>query len=261
MTDKPAASRFDTRHSTLGILQLGYGTYAALVLAACILLTLPFVLLMPTLALRRACGRCGTRLALMLCFVPVRIRGLEHLPEGPCMVVSNHASYLDGPLMTAALPSRFTFVVQHGAASWPVFGRIIRGMGVTFVNRGEARTGASQTRGLIRRLQNGESLTVFPEGTFKGERGLLPFRKGAFLMAVHAGVPVVPAAIRGTRRVFGDGHWLLRWGRIEVEVFAPLAPAGDHRHAIEQLRDEARRVILEHCGEPDRGGAAQDADD
>jgi len=236
------------------LLDLGYGIYAALVLGACIVVILPFVLLMPTLALRRACGRLGTRMALALSGVPLRVRGLEHLPAGPCLVVSNHASYLDGPIMTAALPGRFTFVVQHGAADWPVFGRIIRGMGVTFVNRGAARTGASQTRGLIRRLQQGESLTVFPEGTFRDDApGLLPFRDGAFMMAVHAGVPVVPAVIRGSRRLYGEGHRLMRWGRVDVELFAPLVQSGDHRHAVQALRDGARAVVLAQCGEPDRG--------
>jgi len=239
------------------LLELGYGIYAALVLGVCIVLMLPFVLLMPTLGMRRECGRFGTRLALGLCFVPVRIRGLAHLPPGPCLVVSNHASYLDGPLMTAALPGRFTFVVQHGAAAWPVFGRIIRGMGVTFVNRGAARTGASQTRGLIRRLQNGDSLVVFPEGTFKEDApGLLAFRDGAFLMAAHAGVPVVPAVIRGSRRLYGSGHPLMRWSAVTIEFFAPLAPTGDHRHAAESLRDRAREVVLAQCGEPDRSSVA-----
>lgn len=240
------------------LLELGYGCYAALAGALALLATLPFVLLMPTLALRRASGRLGVRLALGLALIPVRVRGLEHLPAGPCLVVSNHASYLDGPLLTAVLPGRFTFVVQHGAADWPLFGRIIRGMGVTFVNRGEARTGAAQTRGLIRRLQDGQSLAVFPEGTFEDDAGLLRFRKGAFLMAVHAGVPVVPAAIRGTRRLFGGDRFRLHWNPVQVELFAPLAPSGDHRHAVEQLRDDARRIVLAHCGEPDAGGAAAD---
>ncbi|MGQ0587783.1 MAG: lysophospholipid acyltransferase family protein [Gammaproteobacteria bacterium] len=236
------------------LLELGYGIYAALILLACTVATLPFVLLMPTLSLRRACGRLGFRAVLLLCFVPLRVRGLEHLPPGPCLVISNHASYLDGPLMTAVLPGRFTFVVQHGAADWPLVGRIIRGMGVTFVNRGAARAGASQTRGLIRRLQNGESLTVFAEGTFKEDApGLLPFRDGAFMMAVHAGVPVVPAVGRGSRRVFGGARPWPRWGALHVEFFAPLAPSGDHRHAVDALRDAARAVVLAHCGERDRG--------
>lgn len=235
------------------LLELAYGCYAALAVGLAIVVTLPFVLLMPTLALRRACGRLGTRATFALLGIPVRIRGLEHLPPGPCLVVSNHASYADGPLLTAALPGRFTFVVQHAAAGWPVFGRIIRGMGVTFVNRAEARTGAAQTRGLVRRLEQGESLAVFPEGTFEDAPGLLPFRKGAFLMAVHAGVPVVPAVIRGSRALFGGSRPRLRWAPLQVELFAPIQPSGDHRHAIEQLRDEARRVVLAHCGEADAG--------
>ena len=233
------------------LLELAYGTYAALAVVVAIALTFPVLMLLPTLPLRRAAGRWAMKGAMALCLIPVRVRGLEHLPDGPCIVVSNHASYLDGPLMTAALPARFTFVVQHGARDWPVIGPIIRRMGVTFVNRASARDGASQTRALIRRLEGGQSLTIFPEGTFAGPPGLLAFRKGAFLMAAHANIPVVPAVIRGSRRVFGEGARRLSWGRVEIEVFPPIAPGGDHRHAIAQLRDASRAVVLAHCGEPD----------
>jgi len=111
---------------------------------------------------------------------PIRVRGLEHLPEGPCVVVANHASYMDGLVLTAAIPARFSFVVQDGAANWPVVGLVIRRMGVIFINRTSAREGARQTRDLIRRLEQGESLAVFPEGTFRKEPGLMTFRNGAF---------------------------------------------------------------------------------
>jgi 1-acyl-sn-glycerol-3-phosphate acyltransferase len=235
------------------LLELGYGIYAAVAALAVALAFAPFVLLLPTLGLRRGAGRVAVRVAMALCFIPVRIRGLGHLPPGPCLVVSNHASYLDGPLMTAALPGRFTFVVQHGAAAWPLAGAVIRRMGVAFVNRSSARAGASQTRVLIRRLERGDSLVVFPEGTFAAEPGLLPFRKGAFLMAVHGSVPVVPAVIRGSRGVFGDRHRLLHPGAIDIEVFAPLQPGGDHRHAVDTLMADSRRIVLAHCGEPDAG--------
>jgi 1-acyl-sn-glycerol-3-phosphate acyltransferase len=239
------------------LLELGYGVYAALAVGLAVLVIGPLSVLLPTLAARRAAGRFGVRCALMLIGIPVRISGLHKLPPGPCLVVSNHASYLDGPLLTAALPSRFTFVVQHGAADWPIAGPIIRGMGVTFVNRGSARTGASQTRALIRRLEQGHSLVVFPEGTFVDTPGLLPFRKGAFLMAVHANVPVVPAVIRGSRRFFGEGRRLPRWCPITMELFDPIMPgaAGEHRGTVETLRDSAREVVLAHCGEPDQAAA------
>jgi len=230
-----------------------YGLYvAAAVVGVAFVLLAPVMMLLPTLHLRRAMGRFGMRLGLALAGVPFTVRGLERLPPGHCIVVSNHASYLDGPLMTAALPERFTFVVQHGAATWPWFGWIIRRMGVAFVNRSETRQGARHTRELIRRVSDGASLTVFPEGTFENEPGLLPFRRGAFLIAVHAGVPVVPAVIRGTRRLFGGGRRLPRWSRVEIEILEPIPPTGDHRHAVDALRDATRRVVLQHCGEPDR---------
>jgi 1-acyl-sn-glycerol-3-phosphate acyltransferase len=233
------------------LLELGYGIYAGIAMGAVLLSFAPLVLLLPGLPVRRAVGRVAVRLGLLAALVPLRVRGLQHLPAGPCIVVSNHASYLDGPLLTAALPGRFTFVVQHGAAEWALVGRIIQRMGVTFVDRGSARAGAQQTRGLIRRLAEGGSLAIFPEGTFEDAPGLLPFRKGAFLMAAHAGVPVVPAVIRGSRRLFGEGRKTFRWQPIEIEFFPPPQSGGDHRHAAAELRDAVRQAVLANCGEPD----------
>ncbi len=233
------------------LLQPIYGLYSAVALLATILVFAPFVLLMPTLALRRWCGRTFMRVAMAMALVPVRIRGRQHLPKDACIVVSNHSSYLDGPLLTGALPSRFTFVVQAGAATWPFFGPVIRRMGVAFVDRGVARTGSAQTRELIRRLEQGQSLTIFPEGTFEAEPGLLAFRKGAFLMAAHAGVPVVPTVIRGSRALFGEGSLLLHWNPVEIEFFPPQRAPGDHRHAAPALLETARAVVLANCGEPD----------
>src|SRR5688572_23379256 len=140
------------------LFHLVYAPYAAVVLPLALLLVSLVVLLTPTLALRREAGRAGVRLAFALVGVPLRVRGLEHLPQTPAVVVCNHASYADGVVMTAALPRRYTFVVQEGAADWPLIGWTITRMGVVFINREEARSGARQTRALIRRLQERESL-------------------------------------------------------------------------------------------------------
>lgn len=229
-----------------------YGVYALAVFAVMIFLVFcPLIVLGPTLALRRAIGRFGVRASLFLVGVPMTVKGLEHLPAGTAIAVSNHASYLDGLVLTAALPGRYTFVVQEGAAHWPVVGLVIKRMGVTFVNRREARSSAMQTRALIRRLQEGVSLTVFPEGTFELEPGLLPFKSGAFLMAARAGVPVVPVGIRGTRRLLPEGSLLLRWSPVEIEIAAPRSPAGNDRAAALALRDAVRAEVLRLCGEPD----------
>lgn len=228
--------------------------YAPLATLVFLLIVVPLCLVLiaaPTLKLRRAIGRHGMRLAMLAIGAPIRVRGREHLPAGASICVANHTSYLDGLVLTAALPPRYTFVVQDGAAGWLLVGPTIRRMGVAFVNRSEARSGAVQTRGLLKRLQSGDSLTIFAEGTFKAESGLLPFKNGAFLLATRASVPVVPAVIRGTRRLWGGGRRLPRWSYSDIEFLPPQMAAGAEREDMLALRDSVRAAILARCGEPD----------
>lgn len=225
-----------------------YGLLATPVLAALLFgVVSPAVILAPTLGLRRKLGRHGVRLALLCVGIPIRVRGRQHLPAAPCIAVANHASYVDGVVLTAALPAHFTFVVQDGAADWPLVGLVLRRMGVTFVNRSSAREGAAQTRALIRRVQDGESLGIFAEGTFEAESGLLPFKKGAFLIATRAAVPVLPVGIRGTRRFYGGHRRLPRWSPVEIELCAPIPASED----ANQLRAATRNAVLRVCGEHD----------
>jgi len=234
------------------ILRTLFGIYSMTVLIIVLLLIFcPLLLVAPTLPLRRAIGRLGVRAWLALSFIPFRVRGLEHLPPGPCIAICNHASYLDGIILTAALPSRFTFLVQHGAADWPYVGLIVKRMGVSFVNRGSVRAAALATREMIERIQAGESFAIFPEGTFRRPAILLPFQSGAFMVAARAGVPVMPVALRGTRSLYGEGQKVFHWTPISVEALAPLKAQGDDRQAVQNLRDAARAAILQHCGEAD----------
>lgn len=236
------------RINIVAVIEIVYGAFALVVFAIVIFgVACPLVILGPTLPIRRFFGRHGVRIALGLIGVPMRVQGLQHLPAGASIAVSNHASYVDGVVLTAALPPQFTFVVQDGAADWPYVGFVIRRMGVSFVNRGSARAGAAQTRTLIRRASEGESLAIFAEGRFESDPGLLPFKKGAFLVAARAGVPVLPVGIRGTRRFFGGGRRLPRWSRIEIEV-CPAIPASDDADALLQA---ARIAVAKVCGEPD----------
>ncbi|HEY0973808.1 MAG TPA: lysophospholipid acyltransferase family protein [Solimonas sp.] len=228
-----------------------YAWFAAATLSVAFFFVCLAVIITPTLRWRREVGRAGVRLALACVGVRIRVRGLEHLPTGANIVVANHASYLDGLVLTAALPRRYSFVVQDGAAGWPLVGLTIRRMNVIFVNRAEARAGARITRLLMRRLQAQESLTIFAEGTFKPEPGLLPFKNGAFIMAARTGAAVVPAGIRGTRRLYGGGRRLPRWSTVEIEIGQPLQADGPEREDALRLRDAARTRVLALCGEPD----------
>ena len=229
-----------------------HGVYAAAVFVVVVLLICcPLLIAMPTLGARRAIGRFAVRAWMLLSGMPFRIRGLQHLPAGPCIVICNHASYLDGILLTAALPARFTFLVQHGARDWPYIGLVVRRMAVQFVNRSSPRDAVKATKALIDGLKAGESFAIFPEGTFRAAPALLPFQSGAFLIAARAGVPVVPAVIRGSRQLLGEGQKLFRWSPIEIECFAPLRASSDSREAADTLSVTARAVMLAHCGEAD----------
>ena len=241
-------------------LRILYGIYAITVFSVVVFaITSPLLILAPTLASRRFIGRHGVRIGMWLIGCPLRVRGREHLPDSPCVVVANHASYLDGVVLTSALPPHISFLVQDGAAGWPFVGTVIRRMGVSFVARGRAQQAAAQMRALIRRAQAGESFAVFPEGTFEAEPGLMRFRDGAFLMAVRAKLPVVPAVIRGTRTVLPDGRWLPRPCAVQIEFCPALTPRGSGRDAVGELRDAARAAILSRLGEPDRCARADEA--
>ncbi len=237
-----------------------YPPLAAAMLAAVTALVCAVVIAGPTLTIRRELGRLGVRLLLLSIGIPLRVHGREHLPQGPCIVVANHASYLDGLVLTAALPRRFSFVVQDGAASWPLIGLTLRRMGVIFVNRASTHHSAQLTRQLMRRLHQGEPLAIFAEGTFNAAPGLLPFKSGAFLIAARTRSPVVPAGIRGTRRLYGGGRRLPRWSTVQIEFQPPLHADGGDRDAALKLRDQTRNQVLALCREPDLQPAALPAD-
>ena len=209
----------------------------------------PLIVAAPTLRLRRSIGRLTVRAWLATIGVPFRVRGLAHLPAGPCVVVCNHASYVDGIVLTAALPERFTFLVQHRAGAWPYIGLILRRMGVRFVEREHPRRAARATLGLLRAARSGQSLAIFPEGTFRREPVLQPFFDGAFFIAARAGMPVVPAVLRGSRRLFPDGARWPAWSRLDIELLAPCSAQGPGRGDARLLRQHAFELIARRCEE------------
>ena len=220
-----------------------------LVIPVVLLAALP-VLALPRLSMRRRAGGAGGRAYFRLCGFPVRRTGFERLPTGACVIVANHASYIDGPLLFAYLPPRFGFVIKKEAARLPVMGRMLRRLGHHFVERNNRHEGASDARRILRALEKGDAAAFFPEGTFGPEHGIARFHGGAFALAARTGVPVAPVVIRGTRQILGGGRILPRWGRIEIEVLEALPARTGAGDTATQLRDEARARIAAALGEP-----------
>jgi len=208
---------------------------------------------LPGLERRRNVARTMSRALLRLAGMPLVVKSLERIPETQCVIVANHASYLDGVVMTAALPPRFGFVIKREMERVPVAGTLLRRLGSEFVERFNRNRGGVDARRVLRTASNGHSLVFFPEGTFDARPGLGKFHPGAFTIAARAGCPVVPAVVRGTRRAFPPKQVWPHPSRIEIEFLEPIvAVATGPDAAAVELRERARLAILGELKEPDR---------
>ena len=231
-----------------------YGLYCWLVFALVAPPTWLCTVLAPNPAAAWRVNRVAARLALRLAGIGLTVRGLTHLPSVPCVLVANHASYMDGLALFAALPHAVSFVAKSEFQGHRLAHAYLRALGTRFVERFDARQSVADARKLADAVAAGISPAVFPEGTFRAAGGLGPFRLGAFAAAVAGQALVVPVAIRGTRALLRDGEWLPRHGVIAVDIGMPVEPdagAADPFAAALALRDAARAHILAHCGEPD----------
>ncbi len=198
----------------------------------------------------RLVGR-WTRVMLAAAGCPVDVAGLDGVANlGPAVYVANHASYLDSVLMMAVLPADLRFAAKGRLARYPLLGTAIRKGEHIPIEKGDLSQQIAGAGAVVAPLRQGESLFVFPEGTFVAAPGLLPFRLGAFRAAVETGRPVVPVAISGTRRILPADTLLLRPGRITVTIGQPLAPAAGDWQEIVRLRDLARTAIEQAVREP-----------
>ena len=230
-------------------LALPWAAWCWTVLVAAVIACAVLVAVVPGEDRRRRIARLGARAVLALGGMRLAVGGEGGMPHGGAVVVANHASYLDGVILAAALPPSFSFVIKKEITRVPVAHFLLRRIGSEFVERFDRRRGAADVRRLFRRAGGDAALAVFPEGTFGPRPGLAPFRRTAFTVACRAGLPVVPVTIRGAREVLPAGSPLPWPGRIEVVFSPPIPPgAGDSAAA---LAHAARQAILAHLGEPD----------
>src|SRR5579863_5509166 len=242
-----------SRTALLAPVRLLYSAWMILVFLAVGLATLVLLLVLPRVGQRRAAARAGARAFLLLGGLPLRVRGPENLPPGQCVVVCNHASYIDGVVLTAALPPQFGFVIKREMAHVPLAGALLKRLGSQFVERFDRHRSAADARRVLRSASQGASVVFFPEGTFTRTPGLLKFHLGAFVTAVRAGCPLVPAVVRGTRRALPPSRAWPVPGRLELQILPAIAAAAGapDEHAAPRLREAARHAMLAALGEPD----------
>ena len=197
---------------------------------------------LPNLRHRRVVAGMVGRVFLRLAGIPFSVEGLERLPKSPCVVVANHASYIDAIAIVAALPPEFAFVIKKEMIRVPLAGLLLRRLGSQFVERFNRHKGATDARRVLRLAATGQSLMFFPEGTFDETRQIGKFLGGAFTTAARAQMPVVAVAIHGTRSVMPPGGLSIRRRPIRVEILAVL-PA-------DEARLKSRELIANSVGDP-----------
>ena len=238
------------RRALAGVLTTAYGVCALAVFSLLLVVATVLALVVPRLQWRRRVTHRVAKLAVLVLGVRLVVEGLEHLPPGSCVVVANHASYLDGVVMKAALPPRFSFVIKREAASMPFAGFLMKRIGSEFVDRHSEGGRRRDAMRVLRKAELGHALVFFPEGTFDEVPGLKRFHIGAFAAAERGAMPAVPVVIHGARRALPNRAIIVRPGRVRVEILEPLTVPESAR-AADELRVAARRQILSRLDEPD----------
>ena len=211
----------------------------------------PLVMIAPSQRRRWTILHHCARWTLPLAGTRLSVEGLEHLPADGAIVVSNHASYLDGAVLAAALPSPLAFVAKRELAGQFFAGNFLRRIAAIFVERSDPAASVEDTDMILTAVGAGHRPLFFAEGTLMRSPGLMPFHLGAFVIAARTMTPVVPVTITGTRSILRGDQWFPRRGSVRLVVDPAITPDGKDFDAAVRLRDAARAKILERCGEPD----------
>ena len=154
--------------------------------------------------------------------VRVRIEGIENIPPSVCVFASNHASNLDPLVYFPAIPRRISVLIKKELMNVPILSTGMRMAKFVTVDRGDREAAASSVDEAVRYMHEGLSFAVFPEGTRSPDGRMRAFKKGAVLMAIQAGVPLIPVSIAGTQHLMRKGSRKISAGDVTVRFDPPI---------------------------------------
>jgi WS/DGAT/MGAT family acyltransferase len=187
---------------------------------------------------RRDAVDLGTTLAgelgSVLAGVRLDVHGAEHLAARPAVFLFNHQSQLDVLILAKLLRGGFTGVAKKELANSPGFGLMFRLADVAFVDRQDNAQARKALEPAVQKLRDGMSLVIAPEGTRSATPALGPFKKGAFHVAMQAGVPIVPIVIRNSGELMWRGATTIHAGTVQIAVLPPVATEGWDAAGLEE---------------------------
>jgi len=233
-----------------------YGLYALTLFGVATLIV--WLILLPARSRKFSAKvvRNACRLLLFLAAIRTEIRGRELLGrwqnEGPWIFAPNHSSYLDILILLSILPAEARYVAKGEIHAMPLVGLLARRCGHFAFDRSDARARVAQSREIEQALGRGESVVIYPEGTFTSEAGVRPFQLGAFKAAVDVGCAICPVAIRGARELLRDETILPKPGKVVMSIGPLVKPekGAEGWPEMVRLRDETRQIIAGGAAEP-----------
>jgi len=171
--------------------------------------------------------------------VRVRVLGIERIPPGVCLFVANHTSSADAPAVVGAIPRRIALILKESLFQFPIVGQAFSSAHFVPVNRSAHDSAVASVEKATEVLRAGQSFLIYPEGTRSLDGRLQRFKKGAVVMAINAGVPIVPMICSGAHRIMEKRSLVIHPGEIVVEFLDPIASSG---YSLEQ-RDELNEKI------------------
>ena len=192
-------------------------------------------------------ARTWCKTILVVSGIKVTLKGLEKIdPQGPYIFMANHQSNFDIPVLLGCLPVQFRWLAKAELFKIPIFGRSMQGAGYISIDRSNRRSAFQSLAQAAETIRQGTSVMIFPEGTRSRNGRLQAFKKGGFVLAVDAGVPVVPVIIKGTYPIMPKGRLLIIPRPVTVLIEDPIDTASYTRRTKDDLMDKVHGVMACH---------------
>ena len=201
--------------------------------------------------------RLFVRLGLALVGVKIEVTGLDQLdPKQTYIFTPNHQSLIEVPLFVTYLGRNPAYLGKKEIFKYPIFGTGIRLIGAVPVDRSNSAAAVESAKLATENLRRGKSYVVYPEGTRSKDGGLQQFKKGAFMMAIDAGVPIVPITISGATRIMPKGEVKVFPSTVRVTIHEPLSTEGYSKENVVELMNRTREKVFSALGDDEAGLSA-----